>query len=188
MKIAKQNERDAIKEERRRIAEEEKLRIEAEKEKARLIAEKSRWEKIFGEAMTDAKREEAKAKLIEIANANEKVDYRLANIRSGWVYCITNPALAGLCKIGVTRRLDITKRINELNAAGVPYDFQIEGITFSDDCFTLESALHKRFDYCRENKLNRHKEFFRVTPQEVINVMKNEFNCDIHFMGGDNYV
>lgn len=182
MKLAKIEEREKIKEERRRIAEEEKLRIEAEKEKARLAAEKARWEKIFGSAMTDEKREEAKAKLEEISSRDAKIDYRLANIKSGWVYVISNPALAGMNKIGVTKRLDFTKRIDELSAAGVPFNFKVECVTFSDDCFSLEAALHSRFDSKRVNKENKHKEFFMVPAAEIINVMREEFNCDVHFI------
>lgn len=182
LKCAKQNEREELREQKRKIAEEEKLRVEAEKEKQRLIAEKTRWEKIFGDAMTDDKRKEAKEKLAEIANRDADVDYRLANLKSGWVYVISNPALPNMVKIGVTRRLDFTKRVDELNAAGVPYNFVINGVTFSDDCFALETALHQYYDIVRVNKENRHKEFFRVDANDVLDVMKNKFNCELHFI------
>lgn len=182
MKIAKQNEKEELKEQKRRLAEEEKMRTEAEREKKKLIAEKARWEKIFGEAMTDEKREEAKAKLLDISNRDAKIDYRLANLKSGWVYVISNPALPDMVKIGVTRRLDFTKRIDELNAAGVPYNFIINGVTFSDDCFALETALHQYYDAVRVNKENKHKEFFKVEANDVLNIMKNKFNCELHFI------
>lgn len=53
------------------------------------------------------------------------------------------------------------------------------------DIFDLETRVHEYFDDKRVNKENKHKEFFYVSPKEAIDVLRNEFHVDVHFVDED---
>ena len=67
----------------------------------------------------------------------------------------------------MTRRLNPEDRVNELGSASVPFRFDIHSVIFSDDAVGLESELHKRLNSKRVNKVNLRKEFFKVTLDEL---------------------
>ena len=106
--------------------------------------------------------EEAEAKLRDIEN-------RQANVRTGYVYVISNLGAFGdrIVKIGMTRRLEPTERIRELSGAGVPFLYDIHVLFFSEDAAALEAALHREFESRRVNKVNLRREFFYASPAEV---------------------
>jgi hypothetical protein len=70
-------------------------------------------------------------------------------------------------KIGLTRRLDPEERIQELSDASVPFKFDIHALIFHTDAVSLEKQLHQELEKLRVNKVNLRKEFFRVTPTIV---------------------
>ncbi|MCZ9884740.1 GIY-YIG nuclease family protein [Arthrobacter sp. B2a2-09] len=102
------------------------------------------------------------------------VDLRALNIRTGYVYVISNLGAFGpeVVKIGLTRRLDPLDRISELSSASVPYRFDVHALFFSEDAVGIEKMLHHHFDDRRVNRVNKRKEFFRATPSEVLNVLR----------------
>ena len=63
------------------------------------------------------------------------------------VYVLTNPAMPGIVKIGMTSASDVQKRMGELYSTGVPLPFdcviarEIEGIEAGE----IENALHTAF-------------------------------------------
>ena len=94
--------------------------------------------------------------------------------RSGYVYVISNQMSFGLgvCKIGMTRRLDPNVRVRELGDASVPELFDVHAFAFTDDAPALEKFLHDAFENKRVNLINRRKEFFRVDSQRVVSKIK----------------
>ena len=82
------------------------------------------------------------------------------------VYVLTNPAMPGIVKIGMTDRADVLRRMNELYSTGVPLPFectiarQIEGREAAE----IENALHIAFDPYR---VNPSREFFEIDPEQV---------------------
>ena len=64
----------------------------------------------------------------------------------------------------------------------MPFPFICHAVVFADDVFDIETKIHNYFNDKRVNKENLHKEFFYVTPEEAINVLKNVFKCDIHYI------
>ena len=90
--------------------------------------------------------------------------------------------MPNMTKLGVTKRLNPLVRIHELSSASVPFPFVCYGLVFSDNAFDLETKIHDYFDKQRVNKNNRHKEFFNISPQEAVNVLRNKFNCEVHFV------
>ncbi|MBS5799229.1 MAG: DUF4041 domain-containing protein [Clostridiales bacterium] len=95
--------------------------------------------------------------------------------KSGFVYIISNIGSFGenIYKIGMTRRLDPTERINELSNASVPFPFDVHATIYTDNAPELERNLHKIFDEKRVNKINSRKEFFNVSLSEIENAVKS---------------
>ena len=181
-KIAKAEERERIKEERRRLREQEKLLAEAEKAKLELQKQRRMYEQSLEKALNEQERQEFEAKLKEIDKREADVDYRINNSRAGYLYITATKAMPNMTKLGVTRRLNPLVRIQELSSAATPYPFVCYGLVFSDNAFDLETKIHEYFDNKRVNKENKHKEFFYITPQEAIKVLKEKFDCDVHFV------
>lgn len=120
------------------------------------------------------------AKLADVQKALEDVNYRSANIRAGYVYVISNEGSfgKGVVKIGLTRRLDPMDRVRELGDASVPFNFNVHALFFADDAVEIEAKLHKHFERQRINLINIRREFFRVTPEEVLQALK-DINVEI---------
>lgn len=181
-KIAKAKEKERIKEERHRLKEQEKLLAEAEKAKLELQKQRRMYEQSLAKALTEQERQEFEERLKEIDKREADVDYRINNIRAGYLYITATKAMPNMVKIGVTRRLNPLVRIQELSTASTPWPFVCYGLVFSDDAFDLETRIHEYFDSKRVNTENKHKEFFYITPQEAIKVLKEKFGCDVHFV------
>jgi hypothetical protein len=75
-------------------------------------------------------------------------------------------------KVGLTRRLDPTERVRELGDASVPFPFDVHAILKSEDAPALETVLHRRFVERQVNKVNKRKEFFRVSLKEIREVVE----------------
>jgi hypothetical protein len=114
--LAKQEEeKERIRTERERQRDEDAARKEFEREKARLTKEQAHWERVQEKWETQGDEDkvaEAAAKLSEIGEAIAGVERREANIRTGWVYVISNVGAFGedMVKIGLTRGLDRASR------------------------------------------------------------------------------
>jgi hypothetical protein len=81
------------------------------------------------------------------------------------IYVLTNEAMPGLVKIGLTTD-DISTRVASLSSAtGVPLPFECYFAAEVGDSEKLEKILHQLFS---ENRLNPKREFFRVEPERVI--------------------
>ena len=182
-KIVKIEERERIKEEKRRLREQEKLLVEAEKERRRLEEEKKSMNLAYNKALTEEERNKIIEQIQEIDKRIGDIDYRVSNPKAGWVYVIESPSLKGMIKIGTSRRLNGPfERVRELSGSSLPEAFKINGFCFSDDAFELENNMHK---YFAKQRVNPNKEFFYITPQEAIKVLKEEFGCDVHFVNED---
>ncbi len=172
--MKKAEEKEKQKEERARIREEKRVEKELSDEREKLDKEKMHLENAI-EALS--KKGESSPDLEEKLNLlNEAItqnDYRLANIRSGYVYVISNRGAFGenVVKIGLTRRLEPNDRINELGGASVPFKFDVHALFFSEDAVTLENELHQHFRDKAVNVVNQRKEFFFAKPSEVREVL-----------------
>ena len=86
----------------------------------------------------------------------------------GWVYILTNPAMPGLVKIGLTTR-SLTERAAELTAAtGVPVPFVVAWGRAVSDCAAVEGTVHRMLD---DRRVSGKREFFRcdvATARQVI--------------------
>ena len=81
----------------------------------------------------------------------------------------------------MTRRLDPQDRVDELGDASVPFKFDVHAMIFSDDAPALEAALHRAFDSRKVNMVKNRKEFFRVTLDEIEDVVKKNYDKTVEF-------
>lgn len=179
LKLAKEKQRKEQREQKRRLKEQEQLIIEMNRLKKKLEEEKKAMDIAFNKALTDKEREEIKEKIADIDKRMADADYRLTNTKSGWLYVISSPSLPNLVKVGVSRRESPWTRVRELSSSSLPIPFKAHCFVFSDDCFELESAMHKYFD---AQRVNKDREFFAITPQQAIDTLKDVFKVDIWYV------
>ena len=182
IKVKQKEEKARIREEKRRLREQEQLLADIAKERAKLLEEKKAMNIAFDKALTDDERNRIKSQLASIDKRLDSIAYRESHSKAGWLYVITSPSLPGLTKIGCTRRLNPSIRIKELSSSSLPEPFHAHCFVFSDDCFELENNIHKYFD---KERVNPDREFFRIEPKEAIDVLKEIFNVDVHFVDED---
>lgn len=169
-KRAEEKEREAA--ERDRLREERKVQQELARERARLEKEHEHYSNVIRRLVEQGKLEAAdqhRGTLADIEKAIQDVDYRVANVRAGYVYVISNIGAFGekMVKIGLTRRIDPTERVRELGDASVPFRYDTHALFFSDDAVGLEAKMHERLADRRVNWVNKRREFFYVTPAEA---------------------
>lgn len=182
IKVKQKEEKARIREEKRRLREQEQLLADIARERAKLFEEKKAMNIAFDKALTDDERNRIKSKLASIDKRLDSIAYRESHSKAGWLYVISSPSLPGLVKLGATRRLNPTIRVKELSSSSLPEPFKAHCFVFSDDCFELENNIHKYFD---KKRVNPDREFFRIEPKEAIDVLKEIFNVDVHFVDED---
>ena len=168
----------AIREQMRQEAEErkalelEKKRIEAEEQKYKNEIAKL-TEQIANSSSEDSVKInsrilELQSQLSDVIVQKDKIS-ELANGKAGNIYVISNLGSFGdnVFKIGMTRRMNPQDRVDELGDASVPFKFDVHSFIFSDDAVALETKLHQILDDKRVNKVNRRKEFFNTTVDEL---------------------
>ena len=179
--------------EKRQIEREAELaeaRLKADAEKAR--ADREKMEKLVQQEL--AKISTASAEQLQLLEqhktqleALKKRESRAISMaqltRSGYVYVISNETSfgPGVCKIGMTRRLDPNIRVRELGDASVPELFDVHAFAYTADAPALEKFLHTAFENERLNLVNRRKEFFQVAPQKAVSRIKEfEGKIELH--------
>lgn len=185
IKVKQKEEKARIREEKRRLREQEQLLAEAEREQQRLEEERKNFQKLFAQAVTREEQDKIKEKLSNVDKRIKNIDWRVSHANAGWLYIATTQSMPGIYKAGCTRRLNPLTRLSELSSASVPFVFECRGLVFSESVFELEAQLHKRLDKYRVNKDNTRKEFFYGEPVDAINILRNEFNVEVHFIDED---
>jgi hypothetical protein len=171
--------REQIREEQRAKKEIEKAIKQAAREEELVNKAIARIRKQFEEASgterarLEAQLEEMNVKLAEAEEKGRKALSMAQQTKQGHVYIISNLGSFGenVYKIGLTRRIDPTERVRELGDASVPFPYDVHAMLKSEDAPALETALHRRFVEKQVNKVNRRKEFFRVSLKELREVI-----------------
>ena len=173
---AKKAEKEAEREERARLREERKAQQELAQRRSKLDKEREHYQHVLQSLVEQGRvgeAEEIRSQLEGLDREIEKVDFRAANIRAGYVYVISNVGAFGdrMVKIGMTRRLEPMDRVRELGDASVPFGFDVHALFFSEDAVSVEADLHRRFSHRRVNRVNTRREFFYASPAEVRDVL-----------------
>ncbi|MDS0528531.1 DUF4041 domain-containing protein [Clostridium sp. SHJSY1] len=196
--VKKQEEKEQARTLREAKREEEKLQKEIEDKRRELEKEKMHYNNVMKNLDEQIKNEKSETRLEvltekkadvennlnDVYKALEEVDYREANYRAGYVYIISNIGAFGedVYKIGMTRRLEPQDRIDELSSASVPFKFDVHAMIFSDDAPKLENVIHKAFEDKKINVVNGRKEFFKVSIEEIEDVVKANYDKSVDFI------
>lgn len=193
-KYQEKEEARAIREEQR---EEERAQREFEKARKEAEIEERRFQKALERAKKDLglvsgeKLDELNSQIAQLEQnlkdaheAKERAISRAQETKSGHVYIISNLGSFGenIYKIGMTRRLEPMDRVKELGDASVPFTFDLHAMIFSENAPELENLLHKEFDDRRINKVNYRKEYFKVTLDEIEQVIKEKYEKEVDFI------
>lgn len=191
----KQEEKEAAKVAREEQREQAKIQRELEEQQRKIEKEQTHYQTAFEKLKMQlesdptnpdllAKKQEIENHLSDIDLALKDIDYRQANMKAGYVYVISNIGAFGenVYKIGMTRRLEPQDRIDELGDASVPFQFDVHAMIFSDDAPALEAALHRAFADKKVNMVNQRREFFRVTLDEIKQVIKENYDKTVDFI------
>jgi hypothetical protein len=188
------------KEEQAAIKEQMREEQKAIREFERALEKAQREEKMYKDALDEARKElaisgdkdteklNARIALLERqlleAEENEKRAMSMAEqTRRGHVYIISNVGSFGdnVYKIGLTRRLEPIDRVKELGDASVPFSFDVHAMIYSEDAPALETQLHKEFTKFRVNQVNYRKEFFNVTLLDIKDKASEILGGDVDF-------
>ena len=77
------------------------------------------------------------------------------------VYVLTNQAMPGIIKIGITSAEDVESRMRSLDQTGVPLPFECYYAAEVEKASDVEKALHSAFD---DMRVRQNREFFRLDP------------------------
>lgn len=178
-------EKEEARRQRAILREEEKLAREIEKEMEKLNNERIKYEqelqRLIEQQLDNQRVEDLQNKIQELDEQEINLEERLKN-KAGYVYIVSNPLMPDQIKIGTTRRLDPMERIRELSSASLAFKLDVHAIIFAEDAFGLESKLHKQFDDRRVNKINRRREWFDLSIDEVKEYIHNEIDSTVDFL------
>lgn len=90
------------------------------------------------------------------------------SIETEIVYVLTNTAMPGLIKIGVTNQTDLDLRMRQLYTTGVPVPFECHYACRVDVRKKVESSLHYAFS---SHRINPNREFFKLDPEKVKSIL-----------------
>jgi hypothetical protein len=194
--LKKNEEKERQRQIREQMREEEKARIDFEKAHKEAEKEGKLLQKAMKKAQDEiakaseaerSKFEEQLAKLEEQLKIAEDKNKRAISMaqrtKAGHVYVISNIGSFGenIYKIGMTRRLEPLDRVNELGDASVPFKFDVHAMIYSENAPELENELHKVFDKYRVNHVNRRREYFKISLEDIEKVVR-ENHGEIEFV------
>ena len=195
--IQKQREKEEKAELRAQQREEARLQKEIKEQRKNIDKERKHYEQALSNINKqissssdenieelNKKKEEIIQSLSDIDTKIKDIDYREANQKAGYVYIISNIGSfgEGIYKIGMTRRLNPQERVDELGDASVPFKFDVHSMIFSEYAPALEAKLHRAFEDRKLNLVNQRREFFKVSLEEIKEVVKNNFDKTVEFI------
>lgn len=90
-------------------------------------------------------------------------------MEEGIVYVLTNEAMPGLVKIGMTTRAEISIRMAELWTTGIPVPFECAFAGKVLDARKVEKAFHVAF---APDRINPSREFFKIDPIQAVALLE----------------
>jgi hypothetical protein len=111
----------------------------------------------------------------EDSTLNHEVNNRITSEpkvnKSGFVYCLTNNLMPGICKVGFTTRSPYD-RLKELSGTNLPEDWEVEWAYPFSNPGNIEKSIHKDMNKYR---LRPDREFFKMAPKDVYKVLFEKY-------------
>ena len=87
----------------------------------------------------------------------------------GKVYILTNDAMPGIIKIGITEMETIEDRIKSLDNTSVPKPFRFHYAIETEKHKEIENLMHNAFSKFR---IRNNREFFEMDPESAVSALK----------------
>ncbi len=87
---------------------------------------------------------------------------------SGTIYILTNEAMPGYVKIGMTTN-QVERRMTDLDTTSVPLPFECFYAAKVENMQEAEKLLHDAF---ADHRVRARREFFRISPERVASALK----------------
>ena len=92
--------------------------------------------------------------------------------KQGYVYILTNPSFKeDWVKIGKSA-VSVEQRVKQLDGTAVPLPFEIYATLKTKKYSEVEKAVHQTIDSLTDLRIRQNREFFNITPQEALNILK----------------
>jgi hypothetical protein len=104
---------------------------------------------------------------IEVANNNVEPK----PIKNGFVYCLTNSLMPGICKVGFTTRSPYD-RLKELCGTNLPEDWEVEWAYPFSNPNNIEKSIHKDMNKYR---IRSDREFFKLASKDVYKILFEKY-------------
>jgi hypothetical protein len=85
------------------------------------------------------------------------------------VYVLTNQAMPGYVKIGMTQQNDVEERVRRLDCTSTPLPFEVFYSAIVANAKNVEALLHDAF---MDSRVRRNREFFQIDPARVVSALK----------------
>ncbi|MCL1892076.1 MAG: GIY-YIG nuclease family protein [Alphaproteobacteria bacterium] len=86
---------------------------------------------------------------------------------TGIIYILTNDAMSGIIKIGITT--DLEQRMKTLDTTGVPMPFRCHYAVEVDGYEKKEKHIHDGFS---DHRIRPNREFFKLSPERAVSILK----------------
>lgn len=92
--------------------------------------------------------------------------------KQGFVYILTNPSFKeDWVKIGKSA-VSVEQRVKQLDGTAVPLPFEIYATLKTSKYSEVEKVVHQTIDSLTDLRIRQNREFFNITPQEALNILK----------------
>jgi hypothetical protein len=92
--------------------------------------------------------------------------------KQGYVYILTNPSFKeDWVKIGKSS-VSVEQRVKQLDGTAVPLPFEIYATLKTSKYSEVEKVVHQTIDSLTDLRIRQSREFFNITPQEALNILK----------------
>ena len=92
--------------------------------------------------------------------------------KQGYVYILTNPSFKeDWVKIGKSA-VSVEQRVKQLDGTAVPLPFEIYATLKTCKYSEVEKVVHQTIDSLTDLRIRQNREFFNITPQEALNILK----------------
>ena len=92
--------------------------------------------------------------------------------KQGYVYILTNPSFKeDWVKIGKSA-VSVEQRVKQLDGTAVPLPFEIYATLKTSKYSEVEKVVHQTIDSLTDLRIRQNREFFNITPQEALNILK----------------
>jgi len=144
-----------------------KKREEELKKAIKTVRQQAKYQSNSTQLETEINNLERELKAVTVEK--KELNTRSQLMTGGYIYVASNIGSFGkdTCIIGMTQELNPLDYVKNLGNESVPFDFDLHTLVFSGNAIEMKNRIHQKFSQRRLNQVNEHKDFFKVSLDEV---------------------